>query len=309
MTDQEKDPVVHSSLSKPLFISSALLVLSLGWGLYDEVYGTRPVERLPSAIREGLFAVSEEQRCRRKPASEAQIKASPEYQQLDRQMQAAEKPRLPAGRRNRSQGQQELVPRALALNEPFQEVRGHVGALTYQIEISKSESSKDSHAQGDRGAEEGSPHGEAAQADGSTEKLQMDFATMDKTLQDWKDEKAALLQKRVDLMKPATELRAKRDKYLTDRISDVSADTLNGLRNKMANFDVAHPPDPRQGCRPGGPLRILPSGNARAGHADQRRPWAAKQVFISHPNKRIAEDPRSREVRLHAVPRRQWRGA
>jgi hypothetical protein len=48
-----------------------------------------------------------------------------------------------------------------------------------------------------------------------------------------------LLQKRVDLLKPATELRAKRDKYLTDRISDVSADTLNGLQNKMANFESA----------------------------------------------------------------------
>jgi hypothetical protein len=42
MTDQEKDPVVHSSLSKPLFISSALLVLSWAGRLYDEVYGTRP---------------------------------------------------------------------------------------------------------------------------------------------------------------------------------------------------------------------------------------------------------------------------
>ena len=28
MSEQEKDPVVHSSLSKPLFISSALLLLS-----------------------------------------------------------------------------------------------------------------------------------------------------------------------------------------------------------------------------------------------------------------------------------------
>ena len=33
MSDQEKDPVVHSSLSKQLFIWSALLVLSLAWGL------------------------------------------------------------------------------------------------------------------------------------------------------------------------------------------------------------------------------------------------------------------------------------
>jgi hypothetical protein len=44
MSDQEqdKDPVVGSSLSKPLFIWSALLLLSLGWALYDEVYGIRP---------------------------------------------------------------------------------------------------------------------------------------------------------------------------------------------------------------------------------------------------------------------------
>jgi len=42
MSDQDKDPVVHSSLSKPLYISSVLLVLSMVWGLYDEMYGIRP---------------------------------------------------------------------------------------------------------------------------------------------------------------------------------------------------------------------------------------------------------------------------
>ncbi len=42
MTDQEKDPVVNSSLGVPLVISSALLLLSLGWGLYDEIWGIRP---------------------------------------------------------------------------------------------------------------------------------------------------------------------------------------------------------------------------------------------------------------------------
>ena len=38
----EKDPVVHSSLSKQLFIWSALLLLSMVWGLWDEMYGIRP---------------------------------------------------------------------------------------------------------------------------------------------------------------------------------------------------------------------------------------------------------------------------
>ena len=39
---------------------------------------------------------------------------------------------------------QELVPKILALNDPFQEVRSHIGSLTYEIEVSHSESSKNS---------------------------------------------------------------------------------------------------------------------------------------------------------------------
>ena len=39
-----------------------------------------------------------------------------------------------------------------------------------------------------------------------------------------------MLQKRVDVMKQATELRAKRDKYLSDRIADASADTIAAVR-------------------------------------------------------------------------------
>ena len=36
------------------------------------------------------------------------------------------------------------MPQILALNEPFQEVRSHIAALTYQIEVASSESSKNS---------------------------------------------------------------------------------------------------------------------------------------------------------------------
>ena len=39
---------------------------------------------------------------------------------------------------------EELTPKIIALNEPFQEVRSHIGALTYQIEVSHSDSTKNS---------------------------------------------------------------------------------------------------------------------------------------------------------------------
>ena len=38
----EKDPVVSQSLSFPLLISALLLVITLLWSLYDEVYEQRP---------------------------------------------------------------------------------------------------------------------------------------------------------------------------------------------------------------------------------------------------------------------------
>jgi len=136
MTDQEKDPVVHSSLSKPLFISSALLLLSLGWALYDEVYGTRPWKGYQARF-EKVYSRFLKQTLPQESESEQKIKASPEYKDLDGQMQAAEKAVMPQVAVIDAKVNKELVPRSLALNEPFQEVRGHVGALTYQIEISK----------------------------------------------------------------------------------------------------------------------------------------------------------------------------
>jgi cytochrome c551/c552 len=237
MTDQDKDPVVHSSISKPLFISSALLLLSLGWALYDEVYGTRPYKGYEARFAK-VYSRFLKDTLPQEAASEQKIKASPEYRKLDREAQAAEKAVFPQVAEIDRRVNQELVPRSLALNDPFQEVRGHVGALTYQIEISKSESSKASMRAEIEELKKEVHTVKLPKADGSTESLPMDFAKMDQTLKDWKTEKATQLQKRVDLMKPATELRAQQAKYLTDRISDVSADTLNGLKNKMSIFEV-----------------------------------------------------------------------
>src|SRR5579871_2649376 len=207
MSDQEqdKDPVVHSSLSRPLFIWSALLLLSLGWGLWDEIYGIRPWKSY-----QANFAKVYTKYLRGVKPNEArfekEIRASSDYQKLDRDMQAAEKAVSAQVAEIDRKVNQELVPRVLALNDPFQEVRGHIGALTYQIETTDSESSKNSKRQ-------------------EIEALK-------------KEKHNVKLHKRVELLKPATELRAQRDKYLSDRIADVSADTLTGLTTKMEDFDL-----------------------------------------------------------------------
>src|SRR3954463_530229 len=94
MSDQDKDPVVHSSLSKQLFIWSVLLVLSLFWGLWDEMYGIRPWKDYQARFKKAYakYLVTAKLGA---AETEKQIRASSEYRKLDAEMLAAEKAGMP----------------------------------------------------------------------------------------------------------------------------------------------------------------------------------------------------------------------
>ncbi len=79
-------------------------------------------------------------------------------------MQAAEEAVRPKVGEIDREVNQDAGPATLALNDPFQEVRGHIGALTYQIEITNSESHKDSMRKEIEELKKRSPHGQAALA-------------------------------------------------------------------------------------------------------------------------------------------------
>ena len=234
MSDQDKDPVVHSSLSKQLFIWSILLVLSLAWGLWDEMYGIRPWKGYQAKF-EKLYGRYLSNAKLGAAEVEKQIKSSSEYRRLDAEMQEAEKAAMPEASVIDKEVNQNLVPKILALNDPFQEVRSHIGALTYQIEVTHSESSKASLR---KEIQDLKNETHKVALPGEPDKRTMTFGQMDQQLQEWKAKKAELLQKRVDVMKKATELRAARDKYLADRIADVSADTVASVQRGLAGFDI-----------------------------------------------------------------------
>src|SRR5450755_283857 len=208
MSDQDKDPVVTSSLGKPLVISSMLLLLSLAWGLYDEVYATRPWKSYQADF---VRVYSKYLKAARpgEAQTEAQIKASAEYKQLDKEMQDAENAVKAEGKKIDDEVNLVNVPQTLALNEKFQEQRSEVSALTYQIEITKEESGKNKLRDQIAKVKQRVTTVKLPLADGGTVKKDFTYDEMDNSLKQWKAEKAALLQKRVELYKPATELRAK----------------------------------------------------------------------------------------------------
>src|SRR5689334_980434 len=215
---QDKDPVVHSSLSKQLYIWSALLVISMGWGLYDEIWGIRPWKSYEAKF-EKLYSKYLANAKVGEGEFEKQLKASSEYKKLDADMQAAEKAAMPEASSIDKKVNEELVPKILALNDPFQEVRSHIGALTYQIEVSHSDSTKNSL----RKEIEGLKNETRTVSLPGLADQKMNFFQMDAKLAEMKAKKAEQLQKRVEVMKQATEMRAARDKYLSDRIADASA--------------------------------------------------------------------------------------
>src|SRR3954470_21372117 len=182
MTDQEKDPVVHSSLSKQLFIWSALLVLSLAWGLWDEMYGIRPWKGYQARFQK-LYSKYLTNARLGAGEVEKQIKSSPEYRRLDGEMLAAEKAGMPEASAIDKEVNENLVPKILALNDPFQEVRSHIGALTYQIEVTHSESSKNSLRKEIQGLK-AEPH--KGSVPGESDKRSMTFGQMDQQVQEWK---------------------------------------------------------------------------------------------------------------------------
>jgi len=232
--DKDKDPVVSSSLSKSLFIWSALLVISLIWGLWDEMYGIRPWKKYEANFERlyGRYLASAKLG---ETANERQIKSQPAYRQLDSQMQAAEKAALPRATAIDKQVNEELVPKILALNDPFQVTRAHIGSLTYEIEVSGSESRKDSLR---KQIQELKDEVQKVKLPGEERERTLKFDQMGALLQQMKDQKAGLLQERVEVMKNATELRAQRDKYLSDRIADASADTIAAVQNSLSSFDI-----------------------------------------------------------------------
>src|ERR1035438_7488034 len=111
-SDPEIDPVVHSSLSKPLFISSALLVFSMIWGLYDETYTIRPWKSYQSRFVK-LYSRYLKTAAGEKPDVKKESKASDDYKQLAAALQDAEKAAMPGASAIDRMINQELVPKIL----------------------------------------------------------------------------------------------------------------------------------------------------------------------------------------------------
>ena len=236
----EPDPVITKSLSVPLMVSTLILSLSLVWALYDEVYTMRPWKGFQSDFLE-LYSAHLGKLKPQQAGLEKQIKESPEYQDLQKQLDEAE-----ATARERSAEIDRLVrrgvtPRMIAARQTFQILRTEADAQIYLLETAGNEVAKESLRQNIEEIKQRGVEVKLALADGSggAETVTMNYAQLEQEYLGLQRRRVELQKERAEVLAPASGLRATRDALLADRLSGLSAQQIEGLISKTDSFQIA----------------------------------------------------------------------
>ncbi|MBI1984419.1 MAG: hypothetical protein HYS61_09490, partial [Acidobacteria bacterium] len=233
----DRDPVISQSLAGYLLISALLLMVSLGWALYDEFYGLRPWKTSQRRFAR-VYSAFLTKEIPKQRAAEEEILASAEYQELDRQFQALENEAQPKSAR--VDAWLELVSRRLdVVTQQYTDARAKISSLVYQMEHT---------GEGDRGGiredideEKGKVRTlQLVSLDGSgkVEQVKFTYPELEEEFQRLQEEKARLLAEKAALVRPLSEARRKRDAYLQNQLNGLTATQLKGLLVKAQTAPV-----------------------------------------------------------------------
>ncbi len=233
----DNDPVVGQSLAFYLLIASLLMVLSLGWALYDEFFGLRPWKSYQSVFVDRYTSYLARQNPKQ-AAAERTLENSVEYQGLKRQLADLQKSVGPQVKKIDQQSAL-VEDRTNAVLNVLTTARAYVGSQVYVIEHTSSAGGKQSRMEDLAKYEKGPfqvtlPAGQ----DGKGERLSAGFDQLEDQFNVLQQEKGKLLLQKAALLKPVSELQAKVDSYVKDHLNGLTVEALQGLRNKMDIFTV-----------------------------------------------------------------------
>lgn len=232
------DPLVEQSLSGPLLVFSALMFVALAWAIYDEMVVQRPWKAHQRRFAR-LYKSHLEQLGPRQLAVQKTVQASPEFQKIEERLQAAERaigPRL-------SEIESELSGirlRLAAIEDPFQDARARIAALTYELDHSTGERSRNSVRQNIERVKKG-PFRVALPGDGGGRPVKaagLTFDDLERQFNELKSREAQLIAEQGRIGAEARELRRQRNEYLTAHMPGLNQQQIEGLRRKLEEFTV-----------------------------------------------------------------------
>ncbi len=169
-----EDPIVSRSSSGWMLVSALLMTISIAWALYDEAFGQRPWKGMQREFvaRYTRYLDSIKEKAGK---SESQIKESPEYVKLADDEKAAREAIEPEF--NELGAKVKLIQKKLdAITDPFQNQRGRLTVINYNIETAEG-SAKERYRRGGGRKTQGNRRSRVAYQDnGTTETKEFDYA-------------------------------------------------------------------------------------------------------------------------------------
>ena len=286
-TVPDNDPIVSKSYAAHYAIAVILLMATLLWALWDEAFGMRPWKAYQHVWKDRYTAFLKSARSR-SAASQKEVEDSPDYQKLKQTLEQATQQASPhMGELQKQIG--DLNSKILAVQSVFTDRRAYVNALTYQIETSTSQSSKQSIQKDlDKYKAETAT---VEYPDGS--KQTYNFKQLEETYNDLKDQRAKLNAELGETLKPVTQAKTALDEYVANHMVDLTPGQIGGLEKKdrragipsiqQINVAEANIVDRCESCHMGmrEPVKLTPASMSPKG---AKNPDDYAKAFVSHPS-------------------------
>ena len=292
-----QDPIVSRSTSGWMLISALLLSASLAWALYDEAFGQRPWKGIQQEYVTRYSRYLDSIRAKA-GASEKEVKESAEYTALEDEAKAA-RAEVQSEVDQLTTEVNQIQNKLNAVTDPFQNQRGRLTVINYNIETSEGRAKESYRRQADSKMKEVVAV-EMPSDNGSneTQVVRMDYVTLEKTYNDLREAKSLKLARKAELLKPAQELDKKRDDYLKNQLIGWSPTQIDGEKRSLGAFKYSildhqvsvmqyNVVDRCQVCHLGAtkPLNISAADMAPDGPG--KTPDSLARAFVSHPNKEL----------------------
>jgi cytochrome c551/c552 len=235
----QDDPITSRSFTFPLLIAAILLMLTVAWSFWDEVYGLRPWRTYQRRFTTA-YSTFLEKSVKQQKTDEDKVYSSAEYKALLAKADALEKT---------AKAQDDEIAKQIALlddqraamGDAFKDARGKIGSLVYQYEIVPAED-KETKAKRKKEVEDGRTKliwkVDWPTADGKIQ-VNKPFTgdQLNDTFTEIMAERAALVAKRGEIDKPAKLARDAVAQYSSEHLPGLSSASLEGLLHSMRDFD------------------------------------------------------------------------
>ena len=228
---ESDDPILNQSYATPILVTVLLLMLTVAWALWQEMFGLRPwrgyQERFAHAYSKYLKTQIPKQ-----DAAEKAIRDSAEYKKLDAAAKAAEAAAKPELDKIREQINF-VSRRTAALQDTFVTERARIAALVYHAETSRSESAR-------KDVEEARAVVHRIvlpKPDGSSETVDWKFPQIEAEFTGLKAQKASLANEQGAILNHIRELSTQADDYFKDHMVGLTRDQLSGLLDNIDKMD------------------------------------------------------------------------